>query len=140
MAGVVPQSSPTDRPRLAPKKDPLRSRVANGSALLTGTDQRSTWARRFRDLYYEIISDLGGPEILSEGQKQLTRRAATISLMCEKLEGEAAAGENINLDDYGKLTDRLGRTFHRLGLKRQQRNVTPNLEQYLEAKAQEVAE
>jgi hypothetical protein len=43
------------------------------------------------------------------------------------MEGKAAAGAEINLTDYGMLTDRLGRTFHRLGLKRQQRDVTPTL-------------
>ena len=32
--------------------------------------------------------------------------------------GIAAAGADIDLEVYGKLTDRLGRTFQRLGLKR----------------------
>ena len=72
----------------------------------------------------EIISDLGGHDGgLSEGQKQLARRCATIALACERMEGEAAAGKEIDLDVYGTLTDRLGRAFHRLGLKRQARTV-----------------
>jgi hypothetical protein len=58
--------------------------------------------------------------------------------MCEKLEGEAAAGNEIDLDLYGTLTDRLGRCFHRLGLKRQARDVTPSLSEYL-ARASEEA-
>jgi hypothetical protein len=45
----------------------------------------------------QIIADLSGPEGLSEGQRQLARRAATLSIMCEKLEGEAAAGRDIDL-------------------------------------------
>jgi hypothetical protein len=31
--------------------------------------------------------------------------------MCEKLEGIAAAGEDIDLDLYGRLTAHLSRTF-----------------------------
>ena len=79
----------------------------------------------------EIIGDLGGADLLSEGQRQLARRCATIAIACEKMEGEAAAGNEIDLDVYGQLTDRLGRVFHRLGLKRQPRDVTPSLAEYL---------
>jgi hypothetical protein len=87
----------------------------------------TAWARRFRDIYDQIIADLSGPEGLSEGQRQLARRATHIAIVCERMEGEAAAGEDMDLDalnTYGTLTDRLGRTFHRLGLKRQARDVT----------------
>ena len=67
----------------------------------------------------EILSDLGGPDSgLSEAQRQLARRCATIAIACEKMEGEAAAGREIDLGVYGTLTDRLGRCFQRLGLKR----------------------
>lgn len=76
----------------------------------------TAWSRRFKDVLGEIISDLGGRETLSEGQRQIARRCATISIACERMEGEAAAGEDINLDTYGTLTDRLGRAFQRLGL------------------------
>src|SRR5262249_36436623 len=82
----------------------------------------------------------GGADLLSEGQRQLARRAATISVMCEKMEGAAADGQPINLAEYGMLTDRLGRAFHRLGLKRQPRDVTPTLSEYLAALRQSDAE
>jgi hypothetical protein len=88
------------------------------------------WSRRFRDVLSEILSDLGH-EGLSEGQRQLARRCATIAIACEKLEGEAAAGNDIDLETYGELTDRLGRAFHRLGLKRQAREVGPTLGELL---------
>jgi hypothetical protein len=91
------------------------------------------WSRRFRDVMSEIISDLGGPDQLSEAQRQLARRAATISLECERLESKAVAAEAIDLEVYGQLTDRLGRTFGRLGLKRVANDVTPTLEQYVAA-------
>lgn len=107
-----------------------KSRVTNGTVLLANADGRTLWARRFRDVLAEIISDLGGDELLSEGQRQLARRCATISLACENLECHAAKGEEIDLDQYGQLTDRLGRAFQRLGLKRKARDVT-NLKSYL---------
>jgi hypothetical protein len=101
-----------------------RSSVTNGKRLFVEHRGDTAWARRFRDVLVEIISDLGGLDVLSEGQKQLARRAATLCITCERLEGKAAAGEDIDLAQYGMLTDRLGRTFARLGLKRRPRDVT----------------
>jgi hypothetical protein len=102
-----------------------RSAVSNGTRLFVERPGDTKWSRRFRDILGEIISDLSGPEGLSEGQRQLARRCATIAIECERMEGESAAGEKIDLDLYGTMTDRLGRAFHRLGLKRQQRTVSP---------------
>lgn len=102
------------------------SSVTNGKRLFVEHRGDTAWARRFRDVLFEIISDLGGLDVLSEGQKQLARRAATLCITCERMEGKAAAGEDIDLTAYGMLTDRLGRTFARLGLKRRPRDVTPD--------------
>jgi hypothetical protein len=109
-----------------------RSAVTNGKRLHVVAPGDTKWARRWRDVLAEIVSDLSGPEGLSEGQKQLARRCATISIACERMEGEAAQGNEIDLDAYGTLTDRLGRALQRLGLKRQPRNVTPTLADYLQ--------
>jgi hypothetical protein len=100
--------------------------VTNGKRLHVVHPGDTAWARRFKDVLAEITSDLGGRDGLSEGQRQLARRAATISLACEKMEGEAASGAEINLELYGRLTDRLGRCFERLGLRRQPREITPD--------------
>jgi hypothetical protein len=112
-----------------------RSRVGNGKALFVEADQRGPWARRWKDVLVEIVSDLGGLDILSEGQKQLARRCATIAIACERMEGEAAQGHAINLDVYGTLTDRLGRALQRLGLERgrQPRDVSATLGDLLSA-------
>jgi hypothetical protein len=103
-----------------------RSKVTNGKRLFVEADQRGPWARRWRDVLGELTSDLGGPDLLSEGQRQLARRIATLAISCEKMEGEAAQGNEIDLNVYGKLTDRLGRALQRLGLKRQPRDITPS--------------
>src|SRR5262245_36562765 len=110
------------------KKPPSRHRsaVTNGKRLHVVQPGDTAWARRFRDVLAEIISDLGGHDGgLSEGQRQLARRAATISIACERMEGEAAAEAANDTELYGRLTDRLGRVFQRLGLKRQPRDVGP---------------
>jgi len=114
-----------DRALVARGASKQRSRVTNGTTLFVEADQRGPWARRWRDVLAEITSDLGGADLLSEGQKQLARRCATISIACERMEGEAALGNEIDLDAYGTLTDRLGRALQRLGLKRHPRDITP---------------
>ena len=50
---------------------------------------------------------------------------------CEKIEGGAVKGKEIDLDTYGQLTDRMGRAFQRLGLRRVPRNVAPELDAYI---------
>jgi hypothetical protein len=124
--------SSLDRSEAVAQSPRVRSRVTNGRSPFVEIDGRGPWARRWRDVLAEIISDIGGHEAgLSEGQRQLARRCATIAIACERMEGEAALGHEIDLDAYGTLTDRLGRCFQRLGLKRQPRDVTPSLSEYL---------
>lgn len=128
--------SPATRSAVAPRSAANRSRVTNGRGLFVeAIDGRSREARRFRDVLGEIVSDLGGPDTLSEGQRQMARRAAMLSVQCEVMEGHAVAGKAIDLETFGKLTDRLGRAFQRLGLKRKKRDITPTLRDYVRAQA-----
>jgi hypothetical protein len=114
---------PRTVPDAKPKK--CRSAVTNGSRLFVEAASDNKWRRRFSDILGEIVSDLGGAAGLSEGQRQLARRCATIALECERMEGIAANGGAIDVDSYGMMTDRLGRAFGRLGLRRQSRDITP---------------
>src|ERR1700724_2406238 len=119
------------------KRTPRRRKMSNGSKLLPMTDGRSATARRFKDLVEDIAADLGGKAMLSEGQRQLIRRAAMLSAECERQEALSARGEaEFNCELYGTMCDRLGRLFGRLGLERKPRDVTPTLSDYLQAKAQ----
>jgi len=113
-----------------------RSRITNGSAVLEGIDGRSATARRFRDVLTQIVSDLGGSDRLSEGQRQLARRCAMLSVECEKLESRGVAGGEIDLEAYNALTNTLGRAFQRLGLKRVPKDV-PTLAEHLARLASE---
>lgn len=96
-----------------------RSRVSNLTDLFVEpTDRRSAAARRFRDILTAILSDIGGPDRVSEGQRQLARRIALLSMQCESMEAKSVGGEEIDLDQFGQMTDRLGRALSRLGVKR----------------------
>jgi hypothetical protein len=112
-----------------------RSKVTNGRQLFIDGDARLKVSRRFRDVLASIAADLGGVDRLSEGQKQIARRCAMLSVECEIMESAAVAGQPFDLDAYGQLTDRLGRAFQRLGLKRVMHDVTPDLGAYLTATA-----
>ena len=104
-----------------------RSRLANGALHLAIANGRTAESRRFRELFEGICADLGGEDSLSEGQRQLVKAAALMSMQSETMQAEALAGENFDVDAFGALSDRLGRMFVRLGLRRVARDVTPTL-------------
>jgi hypothetical protein len=86
-----------------------KSRVSNGSALFITGKGTSPFARRFADILAEIVSDLGGADQLSEAQRQLARRGASLSLACERLEavicdGVSSAAEAAFVEQSGGLT------------------------------------
>jgi hypothetical protein len=113
-------------PPLAQRTGAHRSRVTNGSKLLPLADGRSVTARRFKDLVEFISVDLGGVDRLSEGEKQLVRRAAALSAECERQEALWARGEaEFDIASYSLLTNAVRRVFETIGLKRVPRNVTP---------------
>jgi hypothetical protein len=110
------EPSPGDRSAPASRAPTLRSRVTNGKSLFVEANGKGPWARRWKDVLAELCFELEprGPDLLSEGQRQLARRIATLAIACERMEGEAAGGKEIDLDAYGALTDRLGRALQRL--------------------------
>ena len=126
----------TEIPPIAPNQRAHRSAVSNGTRLfcVDGLDGRSQTARRFRDLVETFGNDLGGQDLLSEGQRQLIRRAATLSIMAEAMEADVCRNMAFDIESYGILTDRLGRCLQRLGLERRMRDSALDLKDYLEAK------
>jgi hypothetical protein len=125
-----------------PRPSRQRSRIANGSALLQNTDGRSIWARRFRDVYEAHIADLGGEGEISEAEKSIARRAATLAVECERMEaGFATAGAATadELDLYGRTANSLRRLLESTGLKRRQKDVTPTIGEFLADHARQQA-
>jgi hypothetical protein len=110
------ETTPSGRPIPASRAPTLRSRVTNGKSHFVEASGKGPWARRWRDVLAELLYEIEprGPDLLTEGQCQLARRIATLAIACERMEGEAAGGKEIDLDAYGALTDRLGRALQRL--------------------------
>jgi hypothetical protein len=113
----------------------IRSKVANGSALLDGIDARSAPARRFKDLQQSMTSDLGGTSVMTEGQLQLIRTAAGLVCMREHLDAAMLRGESIDVSLYCTISNTLKRVLQALGLKRMAKPVMSPLEysRHLEA-------
>jgi hypothetical protein len=111
-----------------------RSRVTNGSAVLPDVDGRSTWVRRLRDLINLHLDDLGGEHAVSEAERSIVRRAATMTVELERMEAAfAMAGEAkpSDLDLYQRTAGNLRRLLESVGLEKRAKDVTPDLKTYL---------
>ena len=116
-----------------------KSRLSNGSQLLPHVDGRSTWARRYRDLIQAHLDDMGGVDACSEAERSIIKRAAALTVELERLEAQfAAAGEQgpspEALDLHSRMSGNLRRLLESTGIRRQQKDVTPDLGDYLAAK------
>jgi hypothetical protein len=116
-----------------------RSAITNGKHLLRAVDARSAYMRRLRDLVDAHTSDLGGADLVSESEQRLVRRAALLTIQCEMYDKKFALNDGeaspTDIEIYQRLTNTLRRTLESLGLSRRSRDVTPTLDEYLEAKA-----
>jgi hypothetical protein len=125
-----------------PRPPQQRSRIANGKALLANTDGRSTWARRFRDLYESHLADLGGEIETSEAERSIARRAATLAVELERMEAQFATAGAATSDElalYGTTANSLRRLLESTGLKRRPRDVTPTVAEFLADHARQKA-
>jgi hypothetical protein len=115
-----------------------KSRISNGSHVLPGTDGRSTWARRLRDLIGLHTSDLGGPAAVSAAEASIIRRAATLTVELERLELSFATTEAKpeDLDLYQRMSNTLRRHLETVGLKRVPKEVT-SVSDYIDSVADE---
>lgn len=101
--------------------------------MLAGIDGRSMIARRFREITSTIESDLGGD--LTEAQRHLVARAATLACWCEERESELAQGQDFDASQYATIANALRRLLSDLGLERKARDVTPDLATYIAGRA-----
>jgi hypothetical protein len=124
MAGMeTAANSSAGRTAPAAKNARLRSRVTNGRRSFVVGDGRSPWARRWRDLIELHIADLGGLANLSEAKKSLVKRAATIEIELEQVEGRLSLGKTADLAVYATAASHLRRVFETLGLERRARDM-----------------
>lgn len=109
------------------------TRKGTGAVVLSGVDGRSLMARRFREIHASIESDLGGD--LTEAQRHLIARAATLAIWCEAREAELAQGDEFDAGAYATIANALRRLLSDLGLERRARDITPSLSEYIAGKA-----
>ena len=111
------------------------SKVTNRNALfLERVDGRTAWPRRFRDLLELHHTDLGGHDRLSEGERQIVRRIATLEVELERMEGEFAVAGTADvekLDVYIRASGSLKRLLEAVGLRRRHRDVTPTVAEWV---------
>jgi hypothetical protein len=100
--------------RICGKRIGERSKVTNGSRAFVEGDGRSPWARRWSDLIYAHVNDLGGPERISEAQLSICRRASAMECELEQMEGRMSTGEAVDTDQYG--ADLPGKFFYLTGI------------------------
>lgn len=114
------------------------TRVFNDKSLfLEEVDGRTGPAKRFKELYGEITNDIGGREHISEAQRQLARRAATLAAIAESMEALWVVGApTFALNEYITLTNALNRVFGVLGIERKPREMG-SLDKLIEAVAAE---
>jgi hypothetical protein len=122
---------------VADLKPTTRSRVTNGSVVLPGVDGRSTWVRRLRDLIAVHIQDLGGEDAISEAERSLVRRAATMTVELERMEAVFAVrgeADPKDLELYQRTAGNLRRILESLGLQRRARDVTPSIDDFIKTR------
>jgi hypothetical protein len=88
-------------------------------------DGRTVAARRVREIVDSISSDLGGD--LTEGQRQLVRRASLLATILESSETKLLIGEPVDLSTYLSAVDRLRRVLTALGIERRSRDVSATM-------------
>jgi hypothetical protein len=116
-------------------KPTASSKVTNGSLLVEDADQRTRWVRRLRDLMALHIADLGGPDNISEAERSIIRRAATLTVELEQMEAKFAVAGGAGreqLYQYQTCSNTLRRLLETVGMKRRPKNVGPTLDQYIE--------
>jgi hypothetical protein len=109
---------PEDSSAVVPRPLTVRSATTNDPLLLRGVDGRSVVPRRYRDVAIALADDLGGQDRLSEPSKILVRQAAAMTVQVESLQSKIVAGEDVNLEQLTRLSNVLGRTLQRLGLRK----------------------
>jgi hypothetical protein len=86
---------------------------------LRGVNGNSIGSRRYREVAMALADELGGPDKLTEASKIFVRQVAGLTVRVEALQAKVVAGEDVDLEQLVRLSNVLGRTFSRLGLKRQ---------------------
>jgi hypothetical protein len=98
---------------------------------LADLDGRTLAARTAKALIAELAEDMGGANHLSTAERALIHRAALVGAMAEDMETAWLSGRPIDVAAYTALVNVQRRLLATVGLKRQPRDVTPDLDDYI---------
>ncbi len=98
-------------------------------------DRRTTASRRAHELIDAIHADLGGVDLLATGERQVVQHAALLGVMAEDIESRWLTGEAVDPITLTTIANAQRRLFEAVGMKRQPRDATPDLRDYLASKA-----
>jgi hypothetical protein len=98
---------------------------------LADLDRRTAAYRETRKLIDEIEADCGGRDMLSTGERQLVQRAAVLGAVLTDTESRWIEGEPVDLTGYCTIVNAQRRLLETIGLRRQPRDVTPSVAEYV---------
>jgi hypothetical protein len=99
MANLLPLSPP-DAPAIAEVNPAHRPALISDSCRLPGVDGRTRAAKRFGAVLGELLADIGRSMGVTEAQRQLARRAASLSIWAEEQEARMARGDEVDQAAY----------------------------------------
>src|SRR5680860_541548 len=104
------REKPADRDPIAPVSANNRSAVTNGSRLGIGIDGRTRQARRWRDVYTDLMARTGSRH------EQLCRSLASLVLQREQLDADLARGETVDTDELIRVVGAISRLTTKIGI------------------------
>ena len=116
------------------------ARAVGAVLSIDALDRRTRPFKRYETIRGAVLADMGGEENVSEVQKQLVSKFATIALQLEVMEAAAIDGNEIDVDLFGRAAGHLRRIAEALGMQRVARDVSPSLADIAEEIAAEEAE
>lgn len=130
------ESRTNERPKLRKRR---RTKITLPT--VATLDMRTRAGRLYRDTREALIADLGGRDQLSRAELELVERVAGLATRLNAADAELLSGEAQSLGpaEYATLANALNRILSTLGLKRRQKDVTPTLRAYIDAKAHQGA-
>ena len=97
-------------------------------------DRRRAPFKRYETIRAGVLADVAaayaaGEANISEVQRQLISKFATLALQLELMEAAALEGQTIDLDLFGRCAGHLRRIAETLGIERRPRDVTPGIDE-----------
>lgn len=119
-------------PRANPSNRSSKGRRCSVEVPGIGTiDGRTREAKLYGQAVADLVSDLGGNDVVTRAELELVRRAAGLAVLATLAEARLIAGEQIDVVELTSIGNAQRRLLATLGLERRSRDVTPRLSDYV---------